>query len=423
MNLAQRLVRLTDAVLTVSIAALLLGTALGFGGGVWWSSVWMAVGSGIVVTGVVARMLLQGSPRLLKSPLGPLGLLALGLGLVQLVPLPSGIAARVSPQARGVYSQGVIPRLARADDSEPGLPEPLGVRSPMSLDRPSTARWCLGAAACLGLFWGVAHFADRFRRLALVWGMIVAAFFVNTGFALVQVGCQTGGLFGLYQPGLGPFWAPGEDDLLTTPNRYVLRTTADKTSDDPARKTAWAVLVPDRPFLFGSMMGGPGAYLALGSLALPLAVGLLLHLLAPRGSREPLGARLAQSGQGSLVWLLGGMSAAAALVVGVVGGPLASTPMSIALLVVGIGAAWPTGLRWASVGVTAVLLLMLGVGVALGDLWSRLPDAESRPPFASPTIQSSAPVWKDAVAILADFPLTGAGMGSFATVAALLQES
>ena len=68
--------------------------------------------------------------------------------------------------------------------------------------------------------------------------------------------------------------------------------------------TSKAVLIPDHPFLFGTMMGGPGAFLALGSLALPLALAIVLHLLSPRGSRESLSDRLGHSSQGSLVLLL-----------------------------------------------------------------------------------------------------------------------
>ena len=51
-------------------------------------------------------------------------------------------------------------------------------------------------------------------------------------------------------------------------------------------------------------MGGAGAYLALGTLGMPLALAVTLQLLAPRGSREALWTRLGESGQGSLVVLL-----------------------------------------------------------------------------------------------------------------------
>ena len=37
---------------------------------------------------------------------------------------------------------------------------------------------------------------------------------------------------------------------------------------------------------FGTLIGGPGAYLALAALGLPVLLGLTLHLVAPRGSRE-----------------------------------------------------------------------------------------------------------------------------------------
>ena len=73
------------------------------------------------------------------------------------------------------------------------------------------------------------------------------------------------------------------------------------------RYSVWATMIPDRPFLVGSMLGGPGAYLALGSLGLPLALAVTLQLMAPRGSREGLRTRLGNSGQGSLVLLLCGL--------------------------------------------------------------------------------------------------------------------
>src|SRR5438046_534043 len=69
----------------------------------------------------------------------------------------------------------------------------------------------------------------------------------------------------------------------------------------------WAVEVPDRPFLIGSLPGGPGAYLALAALGLPLTLGLALHVLAPRGSRERAWARLPGSGGAGLLALLIGL--------------------------------------------------------------------------------------------------------------------
>ena len=45
-------------------------------------------------------------------------------------------------------------------------------------------------------------------------------------------------------------------------------------------------------------MGGPGAFLAMGSLALPLGLAIVLHVLSPRGSRESLSYRLEPYGAG-----------------------------------------------------------------------------------------------------------------------------
>ena len=49
-----------------------------------------------------------------------------------------------------------------------------------------------------------------------------------------------------------------------------------------------AAVVPEQPALMGTMMGGYGGFLAFGSLALPLGLAIVLHMLSPRGSRESL---------------------------------------------------------------------------------------------------------------------------------------
>ncbi len=156
----------------------------------------------------------------------------------------------------------------------------------------------MGAAVCLGIFWGVSHFADRLGRLYLVWGSVVAAFLLNAALGLVQITGQAEGLYGFLEPGRAPIWAPSLDDLLETPSTAVLRRLGD--SHAPRRRPAPALermaLVPERPFLFGTMMGGAGAFLALGSLALPLALAIVLHVISPRGSRESLSSRLEPHG-------------------------------------------------------------------------------------------------------------------------------
>jgi hypothetical protein len=411
-NLRPPLLRIIEGVLACALAGVIFSTTLAFGGAVWWARVLIAVLALGVVAACLIRMLLEGTMRVLKSPLTFLGMLALGLGVVQLAPLPARLAVRLSPQAQAVYTRGVLPAVARADDPEAALPEPAPVRSPATLDRAATLRWVAGALACLAVFWGASQFADRLGRLYLVWGAIVAAFFFNSAFALVQVSCQVGGLFGLFQAGSSPFWAPSVDDLLTSPGALVLRSLPPTATT--AAHPAWAALFPDRPFLFGSLMGGPGAYLALGALGMPLALAVILQIVAPRGSRAAVTARLRESGQGSLVVLLCGLLLVSAVLVGVMAGPLASVPFAVGLVLVGVPAAWPTGLRWTALGLTMVVLLCLVVGVVLGDLWGRMPDAHR--PVAPVDLAAARVVWGDALRIVADFPILGTGLGSFGAV-------
>ncbi len=409
MDLRQRLVIATDRLLTASLMATVGGTALAFGGRVWWAPPVVGALCLIVVLLGLARAWLDGAVTVLKSPLTALGVFALGLALAQLAPLPGKASARISPGSRSAYAVGLLPNRARGLDPTVELPAEPEIRSPVSLDRPATLRWLAGATACLGVFWAVGLYADRLKHLYVIWGSVVAAFYLNTALALVQVACGANGLFGFIAPGK-KVWAPNWDDLLSGPGTSVLRVAGSARAGHPE----WALAVADRPFLIGTQMGGPGAYLALASIGLPLALALTLQLLAPRGSREPLRTRLAEAGQGSLVVLLFGMLLASAVLVGLLAGPIYSLAFALALLLVGIPGAWSSGLRWSAVSLTLLAVLALGGGAAGGDLWSR---STTMPPPVSPEDpRAAARVWADALPILRDFPVLGTGLGTFSSV-------
>ena len=68
-------------------------------------------------------------------------------------------------------------------------------------------------------------------------------------------------------------------------------------------------------------MGGSGGFLALGTLALPLALAIVLHVIAPRGSRESLAYRLKHTGQGGLAVLLVVMLVVSSFLIGLMAGP------------------------------------------------------------------------------------------------------
>ncbi len=393
-----------DRTLGLALVALLLGTAMAFGGSVWWGRTVAVALAAAVVLGWLARVALAGPWRMLKSPIVPLGALALGLGFAQLVPMPAAVVGRISGRSLAANAAGMIPEKALGDDPSATLPETSGLRSPLSVDRPATLRWLVGATACLALAWVASHYCDRLGHARVIWGSVVAAFFVNVVLGSVQVSSGMGGLYGFMAPGAGPAWAPTLDDALSGPTTTVLRRVGEVRPDRPALAAAR----PGRPFLIGTLMGGPGAFLALGSLAIPLALGLATQAMAPRGTRVGLVARLRDSGQGSQVVLMLGLLVAGLVLVGLIAGPWASAPFAVGLAIVGVPGAWSAGCRKAALATTALLLAALAGGVALeGHVGGGLP---------RPDRDGARRLRAESLAILRDFPIVGTGLGTFPTV-------
>ena len=248
------------------------------------------------------------------------------------------------------------------------------IRSPASLDRSATLRWLVEAAACLAIFWSISHYTDSLGKLYLVWGLVAAAFLFNAALAIVQITNRSDGLYGFCVAGSGSPWAPSFNDLLEAPTTAALRNLADSADpgDDMAVATSKAVLVPTTPFLFGTMIGSAGAFLALGALAMPLALAIVLHLLSPRGSRESLSDRLGFSGQGSLVLLLVVMMLLGSFLIGLVAGPWYCLPVLLGLAIVGLPTLlWP-GSRWPALCLVMLLCGGVGLGVMLGASWPAL---------------------------------------------------
>jgi hypothetical protein len=199
-------------------------------------------------------------------------------------------------------------------------------------------------------------------------------------------------------------------DLLATPNRVTLRELGTSTDAAPG----WAVVRPDRPAAMAGLPGGPGALLALASLGLPLALGLVLQMLAPRGARGSLGQRLRTSGTAGMTGLLLGLLLLTAALVGSQAGRVLSLPFALGVLLTGLPAVRGTGLRGLAVGATLLVLAALAGGVFLGEATGRLPGGPwlaDREGWAA-----TRAVWVETLRIVRDFPLLGAGLGSFATV-------
>ncbi len=399
-----------DRLLAMGLAGLLLGTSLAFGGGVWWARLAIAGLTFAIVLAWLGRSALAGPWRMLRSPLTPLAAIALMLGVVQLLPIPAELLAQVSPRSVTAYSLAMIPEKGLEDDPSVELPSPFLARAPISVDRSATLRWLVGALACLGVFVVASHFSDRFRKSQVIWGSLVAAFFVNVVLGSVQVSSLASGLYGMFQPGSAPVWAPDLDDAMNAPSVTVLRPLVEPR---PPRPMVIGSRL-QRQFLFGSLMGGPGAFLALGSLALPLAFGLMLHTMAPRGLREGLLARLRDSGQASLVLLMLGLIIASSVLIGVLAGLVPSLTFGFALALVGIPGTWSTGLRKTGIALTIVVLGALAGGVAIGD--STTHDADGRPRLPRIDWNGAKATWSESLPILRDFPILGTGFGTFATI-------
>ena len=389
MNRHPRILTAIDALLTALVVALVLGSALCFGGAVWWFRPVFASLALVLTLTMLIRLLLERRLPVLKSPLTLLAFLTLGLGLLQLTPLPASLAYRLSPGAQEIYSLGVIPELARADLPSVELGEPAQIRSPATLDRAATLRWLFGALACLGVFWAVSHFADRLKRLYLVWGCVLAAFLLNGALDLVQITGGVEGLFGSYRPGAAPFWAPSSSDLLDSPSSSSLRRLSDASPSSSRAAVQPVVVVPDEPILMGTMMPSTGAFLAFGSLALPLGLAIILHMLSARGSRETLSTRLSHKGQGSLIVLLLTLLVSSAFLVGMASGPKFCLPFLVGVAAVGLTSA--VGSRGWAIGLMVLLLASLGSGAASTTLWSVI--VGGSPPIASRILgASSAPL-------------------------------
>ncbi len=413
MDVRQRIMVLTDGVLAVALTALVLGSVVCFGGAVWWFPVAVAGLTFVMIVARLVQLLVQGRIPILKSPLAFLGLLVLTLGVVQSLPLPARLARQVSPVAHEVYATGAWSRLVQADDPTAVLPTPAPVRSPATLDRAATLRWLVGAAVCLGIFWTVSHYVDRLGRLYWVWGSIAAGFLLNVALGVVQISGHAEGLFGFILPEHPPAWGPTRDDLLESPVPAALhRLEPPQRTDQPAIEKV--LLLPDRPFLFGTLMGGPGALLALGSMALPLGLAIVLHVVAPRGSREALRDRLGHSGLGGLAVLMVTLLVAGAFLGGLMAGPWLCAPFALAMAVVGLPSAAASGSRWSALGLTLIVLTSLGLGATMTATWPSL--IGGQPPVSSVSWNSIRLWWTESLPILRDFPLLGTGFGSFRTI-------
>lgn len=405
----QTLVNILDKFLMGAVPALLGGAVLLCGGMTAWARMILVALTFLLVLVLLTRSCLTGEARLWKSPILPLGLLAVGVAGLQLLPLPGGLTSWISPNSSQIHSRGSLNSLIQRDDPQVQLQPAVLARHPLTIDRAATLRWISTSLVCLAVLWVIGCFADRLDRTLVVCSTLLGAFLINTLVITVQLAGNVEGLYGGLKPGSLPAEVLSERDLLDSPTDVSLRVLreANPTTTQPAR---WAVELPRDRGLMGSMLGGPGAYLALGSIGVPMGLGLLLHLLAIRGPRETLADRLRNSEVVSFVALLGLCLPLACCLLGWISGPIVILPLALIVAIVGYLSAWNSRPRWLGILLTSSCLMGLGGGAVVGSMVTEPSSFQLRP------IGQSVQTWRNAVEIARDFPLLGTGAGTFASI-------
>ncbi len=339
-DVRMRLVIGADRLLGATLATTIVGAILAFGGVAWWAKPASAIASVLLGLTWLVRTAAEGRLRLLRTPMVGLGLAGLLLGVAQLTPLPASMVARVSSRSAEIQAAATSP---------PGGQAALG-RSAATVDRPATLRTLGGMAACLVVFSLTGLYADRVGRLKLIWGSLIVGFGVSAAFGLAQAAYGTGAFYGLYEPGEGPAWAPSQADLRVAPGVTRLRAVEWRGAGVGLASTA---IRSDPAPAVGPLPGGPGAFLALASIVLPLAIGLTLQTMGPKGSREPLSRRLREEGGLAKVILLTLTIIVGSALVGAFGGRGLALAMTLGIVVAGLGAAWGLRPRTQGLGPTA----------------------------------------------------------------------
>ena len=386
---------------------------LAFGGVVWWFP--MVGGLLLFLLALVSliRAWISGSYAIFKSPIGLLGALAIGLAVFQIIPIPVALIGRQSPRTVRVWENRDVPLeagSARADNSTPVVDG----KVILSADRPGTLRWIVGAIGCMTLFVIVGHFVDRLSRTWLVWNSLIVAFGICTWAGGLQIVGQNPDAYGFFSAGTGSAWMPSVADLKSGPVMTRLRAVPRFGIPSEGNKPPVVIAQVDPTFAIGSLITGPGAYLALGSLVIPLIFGMALYRLSPRGSRESLLIRLRpHGGLASLILLLATGLLGLGLF-GYLGGLILSSSILLGICIVCLATLRRVGVSRASI----LFFLMAFPCIYLGHLCGQWFGRPAGCPWIvdSEGFNRTEQVWTEAVRLGLRFPYFGTGLNSFGAV-------
>jgi hypothetical protein len=400
-----RLKRVLEVLIGALVALILVGSALGFGGLVWWAPVvwvplvWAGVGL------LIFRLLLERRWGLMRSGLGLCVAAVAVLAVIQLLPLPGRVLGMLSPHAHEVHAWGTLGELARTDDPELGRQEAEPMRGTISLDRSATVRVLAWSMTCWGMLVLVSRYSRTQARTMLVWGSVVTGFAGLSLLGFLEWMGEGGQAIG--GPGTGVVM-PTQLDAWQVSAGYRLRPA------QGGMGAGWLMAEPQRARPVGLLHDGSRTLVPLGAVALPLALGMLLHRLAPRGSREGIWTRLHGSIGAAQAGLCGLVIGVGLVMVGWTGGPLVLGAILLGLVTTVFLAWWGTGLTW-----RGVLGGLLGLGLAsAAGFWAWIRTAQGGGDILSHAGSGAfrLAIWTDMLGMLRDFGTTGTGLGSFPRV-------
>ncbi len=391
LNWPERLKQWIDRVQAVLIGAILTGSTLAFGGAVWWFRPVLALATGLLLLSWIVRLAIEGRVTIWKSPLSAIGLLSLFLGLAQLVPLPEEVHRRISPKGAEMIAAA----------------EPEGLGPATALDGP------IGNSS---LAWWGGRGADRILRLGILRR--------PGGPAQVGLGERAFGIRALHRIGNCPVdrW-PGRPlrrnragagtDLGAHDGRGTEGARSDSAKTDgglggwlgggPARASirdrihagrSWGIFSPGLSGVAsGARLGAPGT--------------------VPEGESRTADDPASRSGGRAKVAVLLVVVLLGSGLVGTLGGPILAVPVAIGLGLSGLSGLRVWGLRTASVVVTTLTLMSLGIGLWVGPMLDPIP---GRAPISVGGWKAAEPDWKAAARVALDFPILGSGLGSYPTL-------
>jgi O-antigen ligase len=362
--------------MTVAIVALLAWGVLAFGAVYPWAY-WPLIGCSTLLGFLAygAARPVDPLPATIRPVLAALALVAAG-ALAQTVPLPSSLRLAVSPATEPFLRSTDVPYAAAAALAEQGTRSVQAPARPVSLNSAATTR----AVALLGGFTVLLIGLNRYFGRGGARGVVSAL--IGLGVLVAVLGIVQKAVLGDHAAAgmkIYGFWAP----------RYKLTT-------------------PFGPFV------NKNHYAGWMVMTLPLAVGYLI------GLAESGAARVRPRWRDRLLWLSspeGGRLQLAAFAILVMGAALALTKsrsglacFALALAAAGVSAARGGRSTMARVAILATVVVLIAVPI----LWANV-DLATRFTSGGESVQLRRQAWRDALAVIRDFPLTGTGLNTYGT--------